>query len=75
MKVTIEKRSVDVIDQDCEFRPCFALGFDKGSFTQGVGYAILSGLMLAASFGWLWVAVFVVVVGPWLGWQHVRRAA
>ena len=29
---------VDVIDADCEFRPCFWLGFDKGSFTPGVGY-------------------------------------
>ena len=38
------------------------------------GYAVLSGLMLAASLGWLWVAAFVVVVGPWLGWRHVRRA-
>lgn len=31
-------RRVDVIDADCEHRPCFALGFDKGSFTPGVGY-------------------------------------
>lgn len=29
---------VDVIDADCEFRPCFTFGFDKGPFTQGVGY-------------------------------------
>lgn len=36
--VKIDGRQVDVIDADCEFRPCFHLGFDKGSFTQGVGY-------------------------------------
>ncbi len=26
------------IDDECEFRPCFRFGFDKGPFTQGVGY-------------------------------------
>lgn len=31
-------RQVDVIDADCEFRPCFRFGFDKGPFTPGVGY-------------------------------------
>jgi len=27
-----------VVDEDCPFRPCFRFGFDKGSFTPGVGY-------------------------------------
>ncbi len=31
-------RGVSVIDSDCEFRPCYRFGFDKGSFTPGVGY-------------------------------------
>jgi hypothetical protein len=31
-------RLIDVIDADCEFRPCFRFGIDKGSFTPGVGY-------------------------------------
>ena len=38
-------------------------------------YAIVSGLMLAASFGWEWVAAYAVVVGPLLGWHRSRRAA
>lgn len=29
---------VDVADADCGARSCFRLGFDKGSFTPGVGY-------------------------------------
>ena len=39
------------------------------------GYAVLTGLMLASAWGWPWVAVYVLLVGPWLGWQHSRRAA
>lgn len=31
-------RRVGVVDADCEFRRCFWFGFDKGSFTPGVGY-------------------------------------
>lgn len=34
----IGKLKVDVLDAKCAKRPCFYLGFDKGSFTQGVGY-------------------------------------
>lgn len=29
---------IDVVDADCEFRPCFVFGFDKGPFVQGQGY-------------------------------------
>lgn len=36
--VRIGGRDVAVIDADCEHRPCFQLGFDKGPFTPGVGY-------------------------------------
>lgn len=36
--VKIDGRDVDVLNNACEYRPCFWLGFDKGSFTQGVGY-------------------------------------
>lgn len=38
MKVKIEGRLVEVLDKDCKNRPCFRLGFDKGSFTPGRGY-------------------------------------
>lgn len=38
MLVTINKRRVEVKDRECAKRECFALGFDKGSFTQGRGY-------------------------------------
>lgn len=38
MLVRIERRFVDVRDKACKTRPCFSLGFDKGSFTLGVGY-------------------------------------
>lgn len=38
MLVRIERRMVDVKDLGCAKRECFALGFDKGSFTPGVGY-------------------------------------
>jgi len=31
-------KNVQVLDEDCPFRACFRLGFDKGSFTPGVGY-------------------------------------
>lgn len=34
----IDGRVVAVVDEDCEHRPCFSLGFDKGSFVQGRGY-------------------------------------
>lgn len=38
MLVTINRRKVDVLDSDCAQRPCFALGFDKGTYVQGRGY-------------------------------------
>lgn len=38
MLVKIGKHNVDVIELACARRDCFALGFDKGSFTPGVGY-------------------------------------
>lgn len=31
-------RSADVIDADCEFRPCFTYGLDRGPYVQGRGY-------------------------------------
>lgn len=31
-------RKVDVVDSDCEFRPCFWFGIDKGAFVPGRGY-------------------------------------
>lgn len=33
-----EHGPVDVVDEDCEYRPCFRFGFDKGPYTPGVGY-------------------------------------
>lgn len=38
MIVRIGEHRVDVNDEDCEHRPCFALGFDNGPYTPGVGY-------------------------------------
>ena len=38
MKVKIKDRLVDVCDRECPNRPCFSLGLDKGTFTQGRGY-------------------------------------
>ena len=38
MFVKYGKLRVDVADRDCLTRPCFQLGFDKGSFTPGRGY-------------------------------------
>jgi len=38
MVIKIDGQGVNVADVDCAFRSCFALGFDKGSFTPGVGY-------------------------------------
>lgn len=38
MIITINRRRVDVARSDCGTRPCFMLGFDKGSYTQGRGY-------------------------------------
>ena len=38
MLVKIDGRSVDVCDKGCKGRPCFSLGFDKGSFSPGRGY-------------------------------------
>ncbi len=38
MIVTIDRCKVDVARRDCGSRACFVLGFDKGSFTPGVGY-------------------------------------
>ena len=38
MLVKIGKQNVDVLELACARRDCFALGFDKGSFTPGVGY-------------------------------------
>lgn len=31
-------RKVDVVDRECEFRPCFSYGLDRGPFVQGRGY-------------------------------------
>ena len=36
--IKIQGQQVDVVDADCEFRPCFLLGLDKGSFVPGRGY-------------------------------------
>jgi hypothetical protein len=36
--VRIQKKSVDVLDQDCKTRSCFTLGADKGTFVAGRGY-------------------------------------
>jgi hypothetical protein len=36
--VKIGRRNVDVLDSGCAKRECFALGFDKGSFSVGRGY-------------------------------------
>lgn len=38
MKVKIGKLRVDVLDKKCPTRPCYTLGFDKGSYTPGRGY-------------------------------------
>ena len=38
MLVRIQGRRVDVLDSKCAKRGCFALGFDKGSFSPGRGY-------------------------------------
>jgi hypothetical protein len=38
VKVKIDGLVVEVKDGACAKRPCFSLGFDKGSFTPGVGY-------------------------------------
>lgn len=38
MLVRIASRRVDVARSDCGMRPCFQLGFDKGSYTPGRGY-------------------------------------
>lgn len=38
-EITVDgTRGVHVVDGECGQRPCFRLFFDKGSFTQGVGY-------------------------------------
>jgi len=38
MKVKIGTVSVDVLDRECSNRPCYWLGYDKGSYSQGRGY-------------------------------------
>lgn len=38
MIVKINKLRVDVAYRDCGKLPCFSLGFDKGTYTQGRGY-------------------------------------
>lgn len=38
MLVRIKGRKVDVLDQRCGKRDCFALGFDKGTYAVGRGY-------------------------------------
>lgn len=38
MLVMIGKQKVDVLEPACAKRDCFALGFNKGSFTPGRGY-------------------------------------
>ena len=39
MLVKINRRMVDVADRECAARSCFSLGFDKGSYSPGRGYA------------------------------------
>jgi hypothetical protein len=38
MLIKIDGRTVDVLDEKCAKRPCFWLGFNKGTFVQGRGY-------------------------------------
>lgn len=38
MKERYGKFLVEVVHKGCTTRSCFALGFDKGTFVQGVGY-------------------------------------
>ena len=38
MKIKHDGLTVDVVDAKCFDRPCYRLGFDKGSFVQGRGY-------------------------------------
>ena len=38
MKIRVGGQLVDVVDALCASRPCFHLGFDKGTFVQGRGY-------------------------------------
>jgi len=38
MKVKVDGILVDVRNSECPKRPCFELGFDKGSFSPGRGY-------------------------------------
>ena len=36
-------------------------------------YAVAWGLVISASLGWPFLAVFVLVAGPWLGLVFARR--
>lgn len=36
--IRVGDENVDVVDADCAARPCFMLGFDKGTFVRGRGY-------------------------------------
>lgn len=38
MLVKIGKHRVNVAYRDCGTMPCFSLGFDKGTYSQGRGY-------------------------------------
>jgi len=38
MIVKIGEHRVDVKDENCRCRNCYSLGFDKGTFVQGMGY-------------------------------------
>jgi hypothetical protein len=38
MILKIGAQRVDVLDEQCADRPCFHLGFDKGSYVPGRGY-------------------------------------
>lgn len=38
MKVWANGYLVDVYQRDCPTRPCYGLGFDKGTFSPGRGY-------------------------------------
>jgi hypothetical protein len=38
MKIDGKKQRVDVLDKECAGRRCFRFGYDKGSYTPGVGY-------------------------------------
>jgi hypothetical protein len=36
-------------------------------------YALLMGLMVAATQGWAYVAAYALLVGPTMGWKHATK--